>query len=127
MTIKTEGQHTGEFLLTESRGELSRDNETVAVAASTLMKAGTVLGKRTASGKLAEYDNDNTDGTETAVAILWAEADNSAVESEADFARAVINWGAEVRKADLQWGTGVLAAEKLAAYVELESKGIKAR
>ena len=127
MTIKTEGQHTGEFLLTESRGEISRDNETIAVAASTLMKAGTVLGKRSSGGKLAEYDNDNTDGTETAVAILWSEADNSAGVGEVDFARAVINWGAEVRKADLQWGTGVLTAEKTAAYLELEAKGIKAR
>ncbi len=127
MTIKTEGQHTGEFLISEARGNISRDNETVAVAASTLMKAGTVLGKRSSGGKLAEYDNDNTDGTETAAAILFEEADNSAGGSEADFERAVINFAAEVRKADLQWGTGVLAAEKLLAYADLAALGVKAR
>lgn len=127
MTIKTEGQHTGEFLISEARGNISRDNKTVAVAASTKMKAGTVLGKRTATGKLAEYDDDNTDGTETAVAILWSEADNSDGGSEADFKRAVINFAAEVRKADLQWGAGVLTAEKTLAYADLAANGVKAR
>ena len=127
MTIKTEGQHTGEFLLTESRGEISRDNVTVAVAAATKMKAGTVLGVRSSGGKSAEYDDDNTDGTETAKAILWSEADNTDGVAEVDFKRAVINQDAEVRKADLQWGTGVLAAEKILAYADLRALGVKAR
>lgn len=37
---------------------------------SQTLTRGTVLGKRTADGKLYAYDNGNTDGTETAVAIL---------------------------------------------------------
>lgn len=37
--------------------------------ASTTIAKGTVLGKVTASGKLAAYNDSNTDGTETAVAI----------------------------------------------------------
>lgn len=40
------------------------------LGASLTLAKGTVLGKRTADDRLYAYDKDNTDGTETAVAIL---------------------------------------------------------
>ena len=39
------------------------------------LKRGHVLGRITASGKYGQYDNDASDGTETAVAILAEDAD----------------------------------------------------
>ena len=127
MAIKTEEQYTGEFILTESPGELSRDNVTVTVPASTKLQPGFVLGKITADGNYAPYDNDNTDGTEAAAGVLYGELDNSASESAADFEAVIINAVAEVRKADLQWGSGVLDAEKTAAYADLAALFVKAR
>jgi len=40
-----------------------------------VLEAGTVLGKVTASGKYAAYDNAASDGTQTAVAILADKVD----------------------------------------------------
>lgn len=127
MAIKSEEQYTGEFILTEQPGELSRDNVTVTVPASTKLAAGFVLGKITASAKYAPYDNDNTDGTETAAGILYGPLDNSDGLAGADIEGVIINQDAEVRKADLQWGAGVAAGEKTAAYADLLAKGIKVR
>lgn len=123
----TEGQHTGEFLINEGQGTVSRSNVTVTVAANTKLEAGTVLAKLTATGKYVVYDNAGSDGSEVADAILWEEADNTDGDSETDFSRAVIDWNAEVRKASLQWATGLVAGDKTAAYADLAAKGIKAR
>lgn len=127
MSIQTEEQYTGEFLLTEGPGELSRSNVTVTVPASTKMKAGSVLGKITASGKYTYYDDDNTNGTETAKAILFAPLDNSAGVAPADFGAVVIDGVAEVRKADLNWAGTVDSGDKTAAYADLAAIFIKAR
>lgn len=127
MAIKTEEQYTGEFILTEQPGELSRDNVTVTAPATTKLEPGFVLGKITATGAYAPYDNDNTDGTEAAAGVLYGEVDNTAGVAAADFAAVILNFGAEVRKSDLQWGSGVLAAEKTAAYADLAALFIKAR
>lgn len=42
---------------------------------TTYLRAGLVLGKVTANGDYKEYDNGNSDGTETAVAILDEDVD----------------------------------------------------
>lgn len=49
-----------------------QDARTIAakLGASLELDKGTVLGKRTSDGLLYPYDDGNTDGTETAVAIL---------------------------------------------------------
>src|SRR5262245_50746816 len=68
---KTEGFHAGEFLLSEGAGAISREQVTLAATAEAL-PAGLILGIVTASGEYAPYDNAATDGTEVAVAILYA-------------------------------------------------------
>ncbi len=75
MSIKTEGVHAGEFLLSEANGTRSREEITLAATAVDL-PAGQLLGKLTASGLYAAYDPeaDPADGSETATAILWAPA-----------------------------------------------------
>lgn len=77
-----EGKHTAEFLLSEGNGTISRDQVTIAAAAGA-MDAGTVLGKITASGKYAAYDNGASDGTEVAAGVLYAKAPDMAADQKA--------------------------------------------
>lgn len=124
--ILTEGQHTAEFIAAESPGKISRDTVTVTIAAATTLSAGLVLGRLTATGKYVPYDNSGADGSETAYGILYSELENEGV-SPADFEGVVINWGAEVSKAALQWASGLVDADKTAAYTDLAARGVKAR
>lgn len=121
----TEGKHTGEFLVSEANGTLSRDKATVTVAATTTLPAGLVLGRITATGKYVPYDNGAVDGSEVASAVLYGELRNEGV-APADFIGTIINFGAEVRLADLEWN-GQLQAAIDAGVVDLALRFIKAR
>jgi hypothetical protein len=125
MATKTEGRHTGEFLISENLGHISRDEATVTVAATTTLAAGMVLG-RLATGKYVPYDDAGSDGSEVAYGILYEAAVNEA-GAPADIQKAVINQDAEVRATSLEWAAGVNDASKLAAYEDLRSRGIKVR
>lgn len=70
MNIKTEPMHPGEFLLSEGAGNISR--EAIDVAAGEALPSGQLLGLVTATGQFAPYAPDAEDGSETAVAILFA-------------------------------------------------------
>ena len=74
MTVLTEGQHTGEFLVTEANGSLSR--ETVTVLSGQSLKPGHVLGKvavGTATGAAVSGNTGNgTIGTVSAGATAKA-------------------------------------------------------
>lgn len=82
MTIKKEGIHAGEFLLSEGAGSISRDQVTLAATAVAL-PAGKVLGIVTATGQYAPYNDAANDGTEVAVAILYAPKPASAAPQAA--------------------------------------------
>lgn len=69
MNIKQEAIHTGEFLLSEGNGQISR--EAINVAAGAALVPGQLLGLITASGEFAPYDPAAEDGTETAACILF--------------------------------------------------------
>lgn len=78
MAILEEAIRAGEFLLSEGDGTISR--ETITVASGQNLKAGTVLGVITASGKYAAYADANTDGTEVAAGILYSDVDASSAD-----------------------------------------------
>jgi hypothetical protein len=78
----TEGKHTAEFLLSEGNGSISREQVTIAAAAAALVP-GTLVGKITASGKYAAYNNGASDGTEVAAGVLYAAAPDSAADQKA--------------------------------------------
>ena len=122
----SEGQHTGEFILAEPEPQISREKATVTIAASTKLEPGHVLAQLAADGNYVEYDNTGTDGSETAVAVLYGELENKELVP-ADIKGVVIARLAAVRKADLQWASGLLAADKTAAYADLASVFIIAR
>ncbi len=73
------------------------------------MLAGRVVGKITASGKYANYDNTAADGTEVAAGVLCYDAADSASDQEAT----IIARLAEVKAGALGWGandaTGITA------------------
>lgn len=116
MVAKTDHLGAGSFIKSEQCGDLSRETLTVASGSGKLL-AGTVLGKVTATGKYKPYDNDATDGTQTAAAILVYDIDATSSDVQA----VTIVRLAEVWASRLQWAATVLTAEKAPAYVELAS------
>lgn len=124
MATKTETLHTGEFLISEAPGSLSRDKVVVTVPAATTYRSGTVLSKLSATGKHVIYDNAGTDGSEAAAAVLYDELVNGS-GAPVDFDATVINLNAEVRKDDLVWDDE--GNDAAAGLVDLLALGIKAR
>lgn len=123
MASNTEGQHAGEFILSEGNGNISRENVTVTVPAAGL-PAGSVLGQVTSGGKYVEYDNAETDGRETAAAVLY---NDFAAADVGDQPAAVVARLAEVRRSDLKYKDGTSAGDKTAAEAELLSSLIVVR
>lgn len=101
MTTQTESFHAEEFLLSESNGNRSREEVTIASGAGVLV-AGTVLGKITSGGKYEVYDQQASDGTEAAAGILCRAID----ATSADVAVAIIKRDAEVKADALTWTDG---------------------
>lgn len=107
-TIKTEGYHVGEWLVSEADGTRSRDVATVTVAGGVGLPSGTVLGKVTATGKLIKYDNAASDGSQAAVGVLY----NELPAVNGDYKATVFTRDCEVDGAVLNAGAGVDAAGK---------------
>lgn len=96
----------------------------ITLVAGQNLSVGAVLGKITASGKFTAYDNDATDGSQTAVAVLLNDTNASA----GDVKTVAIVRHAIVSVAGLVWGAGVTTqGEKDAALADLEALGIVAR
>lgn len=72
--MATESIRSGEFLLSEGNGHISREDITVASGAGVL-GAGQVLGKVTLSGKYTAYAPAASDGSEVAAGILYGQVD----------------------------------------------------
>lgn len=116
----TELDHVAHFIVTESPGTLSRD--TVTIVSGQNLKSADVVGKITASGKYAIYNNAAVDGSEVAAGILYADVDASAADKNG----VIVNWGAEVWAAKLGWNSQAQPAID-AGLADLLAKGIKAR
>jgi hypothetical protein len=118
MSVETEGRHAGEFLLSENNRTISRKNVTIASGENVV--AGQVLGKITATGKYAAYDNGAGDGTQAAAGIALDNYD----ASSADVEGVAIVRDAEVIKEALTYLT---SADESAAITDLEALGISVR
>jgi hypothetical protein len=123
MTVKTDHLGTGAFLKSEANGSLSRETLTIASGAGVLL-AGTVVGKVTTGGKYKAYDNDASDGTEVAAAVILNDVDATSADVKVvGFVRL-----AEVYSDRLVWGAAVTTdAEKAAALADLAAKFVIAR
>lgn len=120
MTVLDEAQHAGGFLVSEANGTRSR--EVVTILADQVLPPGAVLGKVTASDKYVAYDNGAADGSQTAVAILYAPVDATGADAQAT----VVVGDAEVNAAELDWGANDQAGID-AGLADLLSLGIVPR
>lgn len=99
MAAKTEGKHSGEFILSEANYDRSR--EEVTIVSGQNLTACMVLGKITASGKYAVYANGASDGSQAAAGVLFDDVD----ATDADKKGAAIVRDCTVKAAMLDWGT----------------------
>jgi len=117
MTVLTEGNHTGEFLISEANGYRSRSGpEDIQLASGNNLVAGSVV-ELTAG----EYVPVTVGGTDP-VAILYAAVDATAADTDAVF----IERDAEVAEARLTYPAAVDDdAKQDAVNVRLLAVGIK--
>lgn len=118
MTVKTEGRHAGEFILSEANGQRSREVGTVA--SGQVLKAGTVL--ELSGGNLVTYAGSTSS---EAVGVLFdnVDATDGAVAGAVYIAR-----DAELNSDKLSITTDNTAGDGLAAGIAgLKSLGIIAR
>jgi Bacteriophage lambda head decoration protein D len=118
----TEKHHAGGFLISEGDGHYSRDNVTMDSSIATALEPGTVLGKITASGKYVAYDNQASDGSQAAAAILYGSVDVTG----ADQVACVIVRTAEVNGDELVWPGGS-PTDQTAGIADLKTLGIIVR
>lgn len=123
MTVFTEGRHGPEYLHSEANGDRSRDVVTIESGAGVL-KAGTVLGRKTTGGKYVASPDTGADGSQTAIAILYADVD----ATSADVKATVTSRDAEVKSYALAYAASVNDANKRAAKAtQLAAVGIIVR
>lgn len=115
-----EGNHAGEFIMSEANGKRSRENVTIVSGQD--LGAGAVLGKITSGGKYTALNQGASDGSQTAAGILIAACDASA----GDVAAAVIVRDAEVNGDALDWGSES-PTEVTTGITELATLGIIVR
>lgn len=120
MTTFTETGHACGFIISEASGDRSRDNVTLVSGAVVL--AGQVLGVITSGGKYDKYDNQDSDGTQAAVAISLYDVDATA----GDTVISVISRDAEVNGDELVYLTGS-PTDVTAAIADLKALGIIVR
>ncbi|MCG5538951.1 head decoration protein [Halorhodospira sp. 9622] len=117
----TEGQHTGEFLVSEANGRRSR--QTVTFKSGHTIKPGMVLGKLNSGGKFVPLDTSASSGAEKAAAIAWDHVD----AADDDVEGVVIDRDAEVRGSGLIWPDEIGDDKKSDAKSKLAERGIKVR
>jgi len=125
MTTLTETTHPGGFLVWEAFRDYTREVVTIATGgAKPIFEPGTVLGKITATGKYAAHDPAATDGTETAVAVLWGKVDATAADVDGVV---LLRGPAIVNTNDLVFTGTPTAPEITAAHTALAAVGILTR
>jgi hypothetical protein len=122
MPVITQSKNLGDLLKYEASNLYSR--EAVTVAAGQNLQLGTVLGKKTADGKLYALAPAATDGTETAVGVLAVDTDATLIDRDDGIA---VSRHAIVARNALIWPAGITAPQKMAAEGQLVAIGILVR
>lgn len=112
----------GHYVVSEAHGYRSREQAVIA-AGSGRLRAGTVLGRVTATGKLKPFAPGAADGTQTAAAILWESCD----ATDGDVRRTITARDSEVHGNVLTFGEGTTDQQKTAAMASLAALGIVGR
>ena len=120
MSILTETNHAGGFLVWEVLRDYTRETVTIASGAGKL-EPGTVLGKITTGGKFTKLTPAATNGSQNAAGILWAGLDASAADSPGVV---VLRGPALVNRHEIIWPEGATEAQITAATTALGALGI---
>jgi hypothetical protein len=120
MSILTETNHAGGFLVWEVLRDYTRETVTIASGAGKL-EPGTVLGKITTGGKFTKLTPAATNGSQNAAGILWAGVDASAADSPGVV---VLRGPALVNRHEIIWPEGATEAQITAATTALGALGI---
>ena len=120
MSILTETNHAGGFLVWEVLRDYTRETVTIASGAGKL-EPGTVLGKITTGGKFTKLTPAATNGSQNAAGILWAGLDASAADSPGVV---VLRGPALVNRHEIIWPEGASEAQITAATTALGALGI---
>lgn len=115
----TEGYFRGEFLISEARAGLSREQVTLVSGQNVV--PGEVLGQITSGGKYQAHDEGSALGPEDAVAIAHEAVD----ASTGDLPIWVINKDAVVNDGDLTWPAGIAAQDKTDGITNLALTNIR--
>jgi hypothetical protein len=122
MATTTMNPPLGWHIRSEGAGYISRETVTIA-SGEGVLKAGAVLGKTTASGKYAWYDNAASDGTQAAAAVLFGEVDATSAD-----VKAVVHVRlCEIETDRLVWITGADSTAKTAGLADLAAAYVVAR
>lgn len=121
MAVQTEPNRLNDFLAWEQVHLYSRDKVTIASGEN--LSVGQVVGKVTASGEYAAFNQDATDGTEDAGGIVVDnyDATDGAIEG------VIIARDALVKPDGLVWPEDIESAEITAALAQLANLGILTR
>ena len=114
--FQTEGNHAGEFIVSEVDIDMSR--ETVVVALGSTVVAGTVMAQVTIGGKYVPLAPAASDGSEVAAGVLFDEIDTTA-----DADGIILNNLAVVNNLELDWGAAD-AGEQAIAVAELKALNV---
>jgi hypothetical protein len=122
MPVITQTNNLGDLLKYEAPNLYSREAATIAAGQN--LALGTVLGRKTADGKLHALAPAATDGTEVAVGILATDTDATLIDREDAL---LVARHAIVARIALIWPAGITAPQKAAAEAQLEALGILVR
>jgi hypothetical protein len=123
MTVLSETQHAGGFLVWEVLRDFTRETVTLAAGSGKLLP-GTVLGKVTTGGKYTALAPGATNGSQNAAGVLWAAAD----ASDADRPAVVIVRGpAILNRSELTLPDGITEAQMTSLTTALMALGIVLR
>ena len=120
MSILTETNHAGGFLVWEVLRDYTRETVTIASGAGKL-EPGTVLGKITTGGKFTKLTPAATNGSQNAAGILWAGVDASAADSPGVV---LLRGPVLVNRHEIIWPEGASEAQITAATTALGALGI---
>ena len=120
MSILTETNHAGGFLVWEVLRDYTRETVTIASGAGKL-EPGTVLGKITTGGKFTKLTPAASNGSQNAAGILWAGVDASAADSPGVV---LLRGPALVNRHEIIWPEGATEAQITAATTALGALGI---
>ena len=127
MTTLSDHLRAGAFIVSEANGARSRDTVTIlgGTGGAGVVLAGTVLGKLTSGGQYVPSPASGSDGSQTAIAVLFDDVDATDADVEGVV---IISGDAEVRASDLLYDASVdTDNEKATKATELDAVGIKVR